>query len=924
MKHASGLSAFCWTAELNGVDIFMEEITLPKTYDFKSTEKRVYEWWEKSGYFKPWNDPQKPGFDPSIKPFVIAIPPPNVTGELHLGHAMFVAMEDLMIRYHRMKGVPTLWIPGTDHAGIATQLQVEKALRREGTSREEIGREAFLERTWAWKAKYGGIITQQIRRLGASCDWDRERFTLDEGLSKAVREAFVRLYEKGLIYRGPRLINWSPGLKTAVSDLEVEYSQEPGTLYFFKYMLAGSQDEYIPVATTRPETILADTAVAVHPEDERYQQYVGRRVVVPILGREIPVIADDYVDREFGTGALKVTPGHDPNDFAIGERHGLPVISILDESAHINENGGPYAGQDRFEARKNLWEDMRRQGLVIKEEPYMLNVPRSQRGGEIIEPMISTQWFVRIKPLAEPALQAVKDGRITIIPERFTRVYYNWMENIQDWCISRQLWWGHRIPVWYCQDCGEMIAAREDPTACPKCGGHTLEQDPDVLDTWFSSGLWPFSTLGWPDETPDLRYFYPTSVLETGYDILFFWVARMIMDGLEFTGQVPFHTVYLHGLIRDEHGRKMSKTYGNVIDPLEVMDELGTDALRFTLLVGSTPGNDMNLSLKKVEANRNFANKVWNAGRFVIGALDEAPAQAQGEPQWTLADEWIEARLRALVRAVERLFANHQYGEAGRQIYEFFWNEFADWYVEIAKLQLDDGGDRAFYTAQKLVRVLDASLRLLHPFTPFVTEELWGHLKRACQQHSPAFDPQGGWEEALIVARWPEELPVEEWESRRTDEFSLVQEVVRAIRNLRAEKNVPPSRRIPAVLAGGGAAPVLNDQRQAIAALAKLDPQALEIAESLDRKPEGHIALVVGPVEIFLPLAGMVDPQEEQRRLEKDLTEAEAQIARLEKLLSGPFAEKAPPQVVEKERQKLAAFQESAAKLRSQLEAIVR
>ncbi len=610
----------------------MDPNPLPKTYDFHATEKRIYEWWQNSGYFKPSSDPNKPDFDPTRPTFVISIPPPNVTGELHLGHAMFVSMEDLMIRYHRMKGYSTLWVPGSDHAGIATQLQVEKALNKEGLTREQVGREEFLRRTWAWKEKYGGIITSQIRRLGASCDWDRERFTLDPGLSRAVREAFVRLYEKGLIYRGPRLINWSPGLKTAVSDLEVEYSEEPGTLYYFKYVLADNPAEYLPVATTRPETILGDTAVAVNPEDERYQEYVGRQVVVPILGRHIPIIADQAVEREFGGGALKVTPGHDPTDFQIGERHGLPVISILDEAARINENGGPYAGLDRYEARKKLWDDMRQAGLVLKEEPYTLTVPRSQRGGEIVEPMVSTQWFVRIQPLADAALQAVREGRIRIVPERFTKVYYNWLENIQDWCISRQLWWGHRIPVWYCADCGKMTVSRQDPTHCAHCNGVHLQQDPDVLDTWFSSGLWPFSTLGWPEETPDYKYFYPTSYMETGYDILFFWVARMIMSGLEFTGQIPFHTVYLHGLIRDEHGRKMSKSYGNVIDPLVVMDELGTDALRFTLLVGSTPGNDMNLSVKRVEANRNFANKIWNAGRFVITSLGALPADDSAEP----------------------------------------------------------------------------------------------------------------------------------------------------------------------------------------------------------------------------------------------------------------------------------------------------
>ncbi len=898
----------------------MSSEALSKAYDFKATEQRLYQWWENSGYFRPVNDPNRPDFDPSQATFVIAIPPPNVTGGLHLGHAMFVSMEDLMIRYHRMKGISTLWVPGSDHAGIATQLQVEKALAQEGTSRAAIGREEFLRRTWAWKEKYGSIITRQIRRLGASCDWQRERFTLDEGLSRAVREAFVRLYEKGLIYRGPRMINWSPGLRTAVSDLEVEYVQEPGVLYYFKYTLADNPQEYIPVATTRPETILGDTAVAVHPEDDRYRPYVGRQVVVPVLGRAIPVIADPYVDREFGTGALKITPAHDPNDYRIGQEHGLEMINVLDQEAHINEQGGPYAGLDRFEARKKLWADMQAAGLVIKEEPYTLNVPRSQRGGEIVEPMISTQWFVSIKPLAEPALQAVRDGRIRIVPERFTKVYYNWLENIEDWCISRQLWWGHRIPVWYCQDCGKMIVARQDPDACPDCHSANIVQDPDVLDTWFSSGLWPFSTLGWPEETPDYQYFYPTSIMETGYDILFFWVARMIMFGMEFTGKPPFHTVYLHGLIRDEHGQKMSKTKGNVIDPLVVMDELGTDALRFTLLVGSTPGNDTNLSIKKVEANRNFANKIWNAGRFVIGALEQAPAAAEGQPQWTLADSWIWARLQNLIAEVERLFQSYQYGEAGRQVYEFFWSEFADWYVEIAKLQLAEGGDRAFYTASTLVRVLDACLRLLHPFTPYVTEELWGRLKQAAQQASEALTPKGGWEEALIVARWPEPRPAEGWEDQKIAEFTLVQEIVRAIRNFRAEKKIAAGKRIGATIVAGEQLAVVQSQQAAILALAHLDPERFSLQEGLAEKPQGQAALVVSGVEIYLSIAGMMDVEAERARLSKELEETQAQIARLETLLNSPFAQKAPAVVVEKERQKLATFQESAAKLQQQLD----
>ncbi|MBN2043751.1 MAG: valine--tRNA ligase [Anaerolineales bacterium] len=899
---------------------------LPKAYDFRETEQRIYQWWWEKGYFKPSNDPRQEGFDPSVKPFVISIPPPNVTGELHLGHAMFVSMEDLMIRYHRMKGIPTLWVPGADHAGIATQLQVEKSLAKEGKTREQIGREAFLERAWAWKEKFGGIITQQIRRLGASCDWDRERFTLDEGLSRAVREAFVQLYEKGLIYRGPRLINWSPGLKTAVSDLEVEYSQEAGTLYYFKYLLVDSED-YIVVATVRPETILGDTAVAVHPEDARYASYVGKEVLVPILGRRIPVIADAYVDREFGSGALKITPGHDPNDYAIGERHGLAVISVLDEAARVNENGGPYAGLDRFECRHKLWEDMRAAGLVVKEEPYILNVPRSQRGGEIIEPMVSTQWFVRIQPLAEAALEAVRDGRIQIVPERFTKVYYNWLENIDDWCISRQLWWGHRIPVWYCEDCGKMFASREDPNHCSHCRSQQIHQDPDVLDTWFSSGLWPFSTLGWPEETPDLAYFYPTAMMETGYDILFFWVARMIMSGLEFTGQVPFDTVYLHGLIRDENGRKMSKSYGNVIDPLPVMDELGTDALRFTLLVGSTPGNDMNLSLKKVEANRNFANKVWNASRFVIGALYQAPPCPKEAPQWTLADSWIWARLQALVRDVERLFTNYQYGEAGRQIYDFFWNEYADWYVEIAKLQLAEGGDRAFYTAYTLARVLDTCLRLLHPFTPFVTEELWGHLHAAVLEHfdqdyGVSLTPLGAdWAEALIITPWPMPKDEEGWEAQAVADFTLFQEVVRAVRNLRSEKNVKPGVKLGAVLVASERVEFFEALRGNLSMLAGLDPKAFHIVSALDKKPEGSVGLVVGSIEVYLPLSEMVDLGEEKARLQKELAENEAQIARLEGLLTSPFAEKAPSAVVQKERDRLVLFQDAARKLRDQLRA---
>ena len=895
----------------------MTEETLAKAYDFKSTEQRLYKFWEENGYFKAQNDPRSPNFDPSRKPFVISIPPPNVTGELHTGHAMFVSMEDLMIRYHRMKGIPTLWVPGTDHAGIATQMLVEKMLAKQGIKRDDLGRESFLEHVWEWKTTYGGRITHQIRRLGASCDWEKERFTMDEGLSKAVREAFVRLFEKGLIYRGPRMINWSPSLRTAVSDLEVEYSEEPGFLYYFKYMLADLPGEYIPVATTRPETILGDTAVAVHPEDERYQKYIGKDVLVPILGRRIPVIADEYVDRAFGTGALKITPAHDPNDYTIGQNHNLEMINILNKDASINENGAQYTGMDRFECRKKLWEDMRAVDLVIKEQPYTLNVPRSQRGGEIVEPMISTQWFVKIQPLADRALASVKEGRTKIVPERFTKVYYNWLENIRDWCISRQLWWGHRIPVWYCDDCNAVNVSREDPTECAKCHSHNIRQDEDVLDTWFSSGLWPFSTLGWPEQTPELKYFYPTSVMETGADILFFWVARMMMFGLEFTDVEPFHTIYLHGLILDEKGQKMSKTKGNVVDPLLVMDDFGTDALRFTLLVGSTPGNDTNLSLKKVKANRNFANKIWNACRFVISNLEKAPQSAQAKPEWTLADSWIWARLKTLLNDSERLFENYQYGEAGRQIYEFFWGDFADWYLEIAKTQLAAGGDRAYYTANTLVRVMDASLRLLHPFTPFVTEELWQALKKAAIETGfKPFDQKLDWESALIVAKWPEGEKVEGWEEDKVAQFAAIQEVVRANRNLRAEKKIQPNVKTPGKIVNQESSAIFSQEKEIIAALGMFEINNLEILKDLAEAPEGWTSTVSAGSAIYIPVP---ESAEDKDRLSAELDVVTSHIQRLESLLGSDFANKAPAAVVDRERAKLAEYKESYEKLKSQL-----
>ncbi|MGD8554080.1 MAG: valine--tRNA ligase [Anaerolineales bacterium] len=892
----------------------MAKRKLSKAYDFKKVEDRLYRWWVEQGFFKPEVDPER-------KPYVISMPPPNITGELHVGHAMFVALQDLMIRHSRMKGVPTLWLPGSDHAGIATQLQVESELLvSEGIRREALGREEFIRRTWDWKEKYGGIITKQLRRLGASCDWSRERFTLDEGLSRAVREAFVRLHEKGLIYRGTYLINWSPGLRTAVSDLEVEYSEEQGTMYYFNYPIADS-DESIPIATTRPETILGDTAVAVHPEDDRFTHLLGKTCLVPILGRPIPVIADARVDREFATGALKITPGHDATDYEIGLDHDLPIVNVLHADATMNENAGPYAGLDRYECRKRMWADMKTAGLTIKEEDYLMQVPRTQRGGEVVEPMVSTQWFVRMKPLAEPALEAVRQGKIRIVPEHFAKVYYNWLENIRDWCLSRQLWWGHRIPAWHCRDCGEITVARQDPDRCAKCNSAKIEQDPDVLDTWFSSGLWPFSTLGWPDQTPDLDYFYPTTMMETAYDILFFWVARMIMMGLEFTGQVPFEVVYLHGLVRDAQGRKMSKTLRNVIDPLEVMDTYGTDALRFTLLTGSTPGNDMNISLERVAANRNFANKIWNAGRLVLMSLEKAPSAPKQDPEPTAADRWIQARLRSLLRDVERLIDGYQYGEAGRQIYEFFWSEFADWYLEIAKLQMGQGDSQAWLTAKIMVHVLDTCLRLLHPYTPYVTEELWGHLKQACLAHPAAFSPDGGWEEALIVARWPGAEPESPGDKQAVERFAEVMDLVRAIRNARSEKEVAPKRQIAAILHAGPQTEFLERQRHILQALARLDPEGLEILEG-GLVPADSIPLVAGGIEAYLPLAGMVDMEAERARLGEALASATEQVDRLEKLLASDFSQRAPEEVVAKERARLEDARQVRERLQAQLKAL--
>lgn len=860
---------------------------MPKTFDFADAEARLYHWWESNGWFKP-------EVHPDADPFVIAIPPPNVTGALHNGHALFVSLEDMMIRQQRMAGKAALWIPGTDHAGIATQLQVENMLREEGTSRKEVGREEFLRRMWEWKERYSGRIQNQLRRLGASCDWDRERFTLDEGLSRAVREAFVTLWEQGLIYRGPRLINWSPGLQTAVSDLEVERAEEEGHLYFFTYPL--EEGGGIPVATTRPETILGDTAVAVHPDDERYRHLIGRTALVPMLNRPIPVIADEYVDREFGTGALKITPGHDPNDYEIGQRHGLPVINILNEDATLNANAGRYAGLDRFEARRRLWADMEAAGLTLKVEPHRHVVPRSQRGGEIVEPMISTQWFVKIQPLAEKAIAAVRDGQIRIVPEHFERVYFNWMENIQDWCISRQLWWGHRIPAWHCADCSQITVARQDPDRCAHCGSANISQDPDVLDTWFSSGLWPFSTLGWPEQTPDLQRYYPTDIMETGYDILFFWVARMIMMGLWFTGQAPFHTVYLHGLVRDEHERKMSKTAGNVADPIDMVERYGADALRFTLLTGSAPGNDMKLSESRIEYSRNFGNKVWQMARFVWSNLDGYTPQPIGDPRaLDLPSRWILSRLHSLIGSVQRLFDTYQYGEAGRQILEFLWSEFADWSIEIAKSALYGEDETARQrTLDVLMHVLDRSLRLLHPYMPFITEEIWRFLPVD--------------ERPLILASWPradERFIDPEAEA----EFNILMELVRGIRNARAEYKVEPGRQISALVDAAAHRGLITTHEHVFARLCNVG-ELTQIDSGA--APDKAAAVVVADVAIYLPLADLVDLDAERARLEAELTQITEQLARSEALLANEnFTTRAKPEVVQRERDKYAALNAS-------------
>ena len=900
----------------------MTEIAMAKTYDHMQVEEELYGWWEQHGFFRPEQQLAIGLADPKAEPFVISMPPPNVTGALHLGHAITSSIEDLLIRYNRMQGRPTLWVPGTDHAGIATQNVVERMLEKQGTTRQDLGRERFVQEVWSWKDEYHGRISAQQRRMGISCDWQRERFTLDDGLSAAVIEAFISLYNEGLIYRGYRLVNWCPRCASAISDLEVAYEEEQGTLYTFRYPL--QEGGYLEVSTTRPETILGDTAVAVHPDDERYQHLVGKIALVPVLNRAIPIIADAYVDPEFGTGALKVTPGHDPNDYEIGLRHNLPMINIMNTDASLNQAAGAYAGLDRFVARKQLWADMQAAGLTVREEVRPHQVGHCDRCHTIVEPLLSEQWWVKMEGMAHAAAEAVRQGDIKIVPERFERVYFHWMENIRDWCISRQLWWGHRIPIWYGPD-KQPFAARNEGDAQAQATAHygkavPLEQDADVLDTWFSSGLWPFSTLGWPAKTADLDTYYPTTVLETGYDIIFFWVARMIMMGLKFTDQVPFKYVYLHGLVRDEQGRKMSKSLGNVLDPLSLIAEYGSDALRFTLLTSGTPGNDMKLSVQRIEANRNFANKIWNATRFVLMnlashelALDGASTayhmhyQLPTPDQLGLADRWILSRLQGVQDEVTRLLNSWQLGEAGRQLYEFLWNEYCDWYIEAAKVRLYDGTPaEAQATRQVVAFVLEQSMRLLHPFMPFLTETIWQNL--------PAL---GGDNRAVIATAWP---ALRDHADEQADTiFARIQEMVRAIRNARSEYNVEPARRIAAQISAGAEAGLLADNLPVIASLARLDQAQVTIGAQLPA-PEKAITLAVGGMTVYLPMAGLVDLEAEKTRLGKEIENIDGQLRKLDGLLNNPgFVNKAPANVLEREKSRQTELQEKREQLAARL-----
>ena len=863
---------------------------LAKAYEPQEVEGRIYDFWMKGGYFHAEVDPKK-------KPYTIVIPPPNITGQLHMGHAWDETLQDILIRWKRMQGYSALWLPGTDHASIATEAKIVEAMREEGLSKEDLGREGFLERAWAWKDKFGGRILEQLKLLGSSCDWDRLRFTMDEGCSKAVRHVFVKLYEEGLIYRGERIINWCPNCKTAISDAEVIFEEQQGSFWHLRYPLADGSG-YIQLATTRPETMLGDTAVAVHPEDERYKHLVGKNVILPLVNKEIPIVADEYVEMDFGTGVVKITPAHDPNDFEVGQRHNLPVINVMNEDGSINENGGKYAGLSGMEARKQIVKDLEEGGYLIKVEPLKHNVGTCQRCHTVVEPRVSTQWFVKMEPLAGPAIDVVKDGAIRLIPDRMEKTYYNWMENIKDWCISRQLWWGHRIPAWYCEDCGETIVSETDEDTCPKCGGKHLHQDSDTLDTWFSSALWPFSTLGWPDNTPELEYFYPTNTLVTGYDIIFFWVARMIFSGLKHTGKAPFDTVLIHGLLRDSQGRKMSKSLGNGIDPVDVINQYGADALRFTLVTGNSPGNDARYSDEKVAASRNFANKIWNAARFIHMNIDGHDVPCALPESLSLEDQWIVSRFNTVAKEVTENLDKFELGMAVSKLYDFIWDDFCDWYIELAKRPLS-GEDQAVAqnTRQVLVWVLTHTLALLHPFMPFVTEEIWQSL------------PHDG--EALIVAPWPQ---YEEGHAfpQAEAEMKKVMELITAVRTRRSEMNVPPSKKAHLYIETGDTA-AFEAEREAIAKLAYCS--AVEIGESFPQA-EGSVTVVTAACRGYLPMDDLVDKKAETARLTKELEGAKKQLATAEaKLQNEKFISKAPQNVID-------GVKDNAAKLREKVRMI--
>lgn len=906
-----------------------QRVEMAKVYDPREVEQRWYERWVEAGYFKPDRDGAKP-------PFCIIMPPPNVTGELHLGHALTASIEDLLVRWHRMLGEATLWLPGRDHASIAAHVVLEREIAKEGKTRHDLGREAFLEHMWEWMKRYSATISMQHRRLGVSVDWERERFTMDPGPSRGVRTAFVRLFEKGLIYRGARITNWCPRCSTALSDLEVLHEEEQGTLTYVRYPLVPDERDaearYIEIATTRPETILADTAIAVHPDDARFSDLVGRVAIVPVANRHAPIIADEVVQREFGTGAVKVTPGHDPADFEIGHRHDLPMVLVIGLDGSMADAAGPrYAGKPVMEARRQFVEELRELGLLVNEVAHPHQVGHCERCRTVVEPLVTDQWYVRIGPLAAAALNAVRNGQIRIIPERFTKVYYNWLENIRDWCISRQLWWGHRIPVWTCE-AGHTFAAVDDPSTCPTCASHNLTQDPDVLDTWFSSALWPFSTLGWPDDTEDMRRFYPTSVMETGYDILFFWVARMIMMGLEMAGDVPFRDVYLHGLIRV--GReKMSKVKGNVLNPLDLIEEYGTDALRLSLVSGTTPGNDTQISTEKLEANRNFVNKLWNAGRFVMGNVARWPPRDIREPLTVAAgarseaDRWIVSRADEVTEHVTRLLREYQLGEATRVVHDFLWNEFCDWYVEIAKIELREAESEEQREGIRatLAWVFEHTLRLLHPMAPFVTEELWQTLVGAGgwgigggRGSALTPSPQPPTPASIIVAPWPVASGKRDRESE--ERMNALMEIVRGVRNLRAEYRVDPGRWVAATLVAAGQAPFYRRVAALIGEMPGCRLRPIQVVERTDAPVEQAATLVVDGATVYVPLAGMIDIVQERARLEREQAEALAEIERAGSLLARPgFVEKAPPNVVGRERDKLDSLRERLAQLQQRL-----